>query len=140
MSRPALLLIAAAVVALPSGTVAQDQVIIREVRKAEAVDRPQEPAGDDVVEEDAVVQAPAQVMMLNEAQFDMWVFGGAGNAVRGRSARDDLVDGHQGPGGVGSQSHRLAGLDERQRGQHQAWENPVAHRVLQLRLPRPLGA
>jgi hypothetical protein len=92
MSRPALLLIAAAVVALPSGTVAQDQVIIREVRKAEAVDRPQEPAGDDVVEEDAVVQAPAQVMMLNEAQFDMWVFGGAGNAVRGRNKLEALLD------------------------------------------------
>lgn len=73
---------------------ARAQVIIREVREVQVADRPQDPAAPDaVIEEEAiVVAAPAVNFVVNDAQFDMWVFGSPRTAGGGRSKLEALLD------------------------------------------------
>jgi hypothetical protein len=85
-------LIGATVGILSGRTAAAYQVIIREVRQVQVKGVQQDPAAADEAVEEVEVAAPAQVMMINDAQFDMWVFGGPRNSGAGRNKLDALLD------------------------------------------------
>jgi hypothetical protein len=67
------------------------QVIIREVRRVDVQAAVQDPAAEDDAADDAVVVQAAPVFMMNDNQFDMWVFGNR-NSGSGRNKLDSLLD------------------------------------------------